>query len=406
MARRAGREDGRRRSLSAQAVEHDLAEQGRAQAPCRGGRRVRRRRPALPLGPVRLLLDGRGQRPQPRQAVGQARADRRDRARGLGLAAVSAFGFCAARGRRWRAGPVAGHGLRLRKLRLRGVSRATRPNTVFARPGSTAGVAVRERDCLRDRSSCARPVCPALRPSDAAAVVCLRIGEPPGSLAVSSHDDPPPLDATARDHRCASQPTPTPAFTRRQARVISFAAVSLCHRSRRQPMAPRHARCSSSPAGISQASAATTASRRKRERGAPWRLRRRRRLDAWWGSCEFSPRFPHRSNELGQCGRVRGLSLGHRAAPLSRFVVRSDLRPRFLEGKGDRVLEAEYTALAGRGVPSIGSVAWAGRREEARVQPLLDGILWVTVAMGGRGANETRGAMVVAVDGGDRGEAL
>ena len=169
---------------------------------------------SLPLGPVRLLLDGRGQRPQPRRAVGQARADRRDRARGLGLAAVSAFGFCAARGRRWRAGPVAGHGLRLRKLRLRGVSRATRPNTVFARPGSTAGVAVRERDGLRDRSSCARSVCPALRPSDAAAVVCLRIGEPPGSLAVSSHDDPPPLDATARDHRCASQPTPTPAFTR------------------------------------------------------------------------------------------------------------------------------------------------------------------------------------------------
>ena len=138
------------------------------------------------------------------------------------------------------------------------MSRATRPNIVFARPGSTAGVAVRERDCLRDRSSCARPVCPALRPSDAAAVVCLRIGEPPGSLAVSSHDDPPPLDATARDHRCASQPTPTPAFTRRQARVISFAAVSLCHRSRPQLMAPRHARCSSG-AGASDVSAETTA---------------------------------------------------------------------------------------------------------------------------------------------------
>jgi hypothetical protein len=107
---------------------------------------------------------------------------------------------------RWRAGPVAGHGLRLRKLRLRGVSRATRPSIVFARPGSIARVAVRECDCLRDRSSCAGPVRPALRPSDAAAVVCLRIGEPPGSLAVSSQDDTPPLDATARDHRCASGP--------------------------------------------------------------------------------------------------------------------------------------------------------------------------------------------------------
>ena len=42
----------------------------------------------------------------------------------------------------------------------------------------------------------------ALRRSDAAAVVCLRVGEPPGSLAVSSHDDlavtPPPAHASAR----------------------------------------------------------------------------------------------------------------------------------------------------------------------------------------------------------------
>jgi hypothetical protein len=38
----------------------------------------------------------------------------------------------------WRAGPVAGHGLRLRRLRLRGVSRATRSRIVFARPGAIA----------------------------------------------------------------------------------------------------------------------------------------------------------------------------------------------------------------------------------------------------------------------------
>ena len=38
-------------------------EQGRAQAPDRGGVAVRRRRPALPVAPVRLLLHGRGQRP-------------------------------------------------------------------------------------------------------------------------------------------------------------------------------------------------------------------------------------------------------------------------------------------------------------------------------------------------------
>src|SRR4051812_50199534 len=46
---------------------------------------------------------------------------------------------------RWRAGPVAGHGLRLRRLRLRGVSRATRPGTVFAALGAGVRVAVRWR---------------------------------------------------------------------------------------------------------------------------------------------------------------------------------------------------------------------------------------------------------------------
>ena len=61
-------------------------EQGRAQAPHRGGRPPRRRRAALPIGPVRLLLDRRGQRAERGRAVGQARADHRDRARGLGLA--------------------------------------------------------------------------------------------------------------------------------------------------------------------------------------------------------------------------------------------------------------------------------------------------------------------------------
>ena len=42
--------------------------QGRAQAPHRGGDAVRGHRPALPLAAVRLLLDGRGQRPQLRSS--------------------------------------------------------------------------------------------------------------------------------------------------------------------------------------------------------------------------------------------------------------------------------------------------------------------------------------------------
>ena len=57
-----------------------------AQAPHRGGVAVRRRRPALPLPAVRLLLDRGGQRADPRRAGGQAAPHRRDGAGGLGLA--------------------------------------------------------------------------------------------------------------------------------------------------------------------------------------------------------------------------------------------------------------------------------------------------------------------------------
>ena len=51
----------------------ELETQGRAQAPHRGGVEVRRRRPALPVAAVRLLLDGRGQRAHARQEVAKLR---------------------------------------------------------------------------------------------------------------------------------------------------------------------------------------------------------------------------------------------------------------------------------------------------------------------------------------------
>jgi len=64
---------------------HDQArragKQGRPEAADR--RRFRRRRPALPVPAVRLLLRQGGQRPDRRAAVGEARSDRRDRAGGL-----------------------------------------------------------------------------------------------------------------------------------------------------------------------------------------------------------------------------------------------------------------------------------------------------------------------------------
>ena len=58
----------------------------RPQAANRGGLPVHRHRPALSVPAVRLLLDGRGQRAQPRAAGGQAAPDRRGRRGGLGLA--------------------------------------------------------------------------------------------------------------------------------------------------------------------------------------------------------------------------------------------------------------------------------------------------------------------------------
>jgi hypothetical protein len=74
----------------------------------------------------------------------------------------------------WRAGPVAGHGLRLRRRRLRGVSRATCSRIVFARQGASAGVAVRGR----------------LRPSRPQ--LLRRFGAPVLSAGVSRHRGLPP----------------------------------------------------------------------------------------------------------------------------------------------------------------------------------------------------------------------
>ena len=59
--------------------------QGRAQAPDRGGVAVRRRRPAVPVAAVRLLLDRGGQRAHARPAGGEAAAHRGDRPGGVGL---------------------------------------------------------------------------------------------------------------------------------------------------------------------------------------------------------------------------------------------------------------------------------------------------------------------------------
>ncbi len=74
--------------------------QGPAQAPDRGGVAVRRRRPALHLRPVRLLVHRGGQQAHDRRPASEAAADRRGRRRGLGL------------GERWPRGPGSLAGVR------------------------------------------------------------------------------------------------------------------------------------------------------------------------------------------------------------------------------------------------------------------------------------------------------
>ena len=64
----------------------DLEDADVLQAPDRGGVAVRRRRPALPVAAVRVLVHGRGQRADPRRAGRQAAARGRGRRGGLGLA--------------------------------------------------------------------------------------------------------------------------------------------------------------------------------------------------------------------------------------------------------------------------------------------------------------------------------
>jgi hypothetical protein len=84
---------------------------------------------------------------------------------------------------------------------------------------------------------------------------------------------------------------------------------------------------------------------------------------------------------------------------------RLDLRARFFEGVGDRVLEAECAAFANGGIPGLRSIARAGDLEKRSVQPGVDRVLRFAVPVCGSGADEYCGALGVAVDYGDAGKA-
>src|SRR6266540_5525049 len=73
------------------------------------------------------------------------------------------------------------------------VSAATRPSTVFARPGTTAAPRSASVYSLRSRSSCAELLRHRSPPEYRATVVCLRVGEPtvrwvpPGERQLGRH---------------------------------------------------------------------------------------------------------------------------------------------------------------------------------------------------------------------------
>jgi hypothetical protein len=77
----------------------------------------------------------------------------------------------------------------------------------------------------------------------------------------------------------------------------------------------------------------------------------------------------HRSPASTPEGCVSGLACG------------SDLRGWFLEGVGDRLVEGQRAAFASRGVPCFSPAPRAGGVEEGRVEPCLDHVKRLAVAM-------------------------
>jgi hypothetical protein len=119
---------------------------------------------------------------------------------------------------RWRAGPVAGHGLRLRRLRLRGVSRATRSRIVLARPGAIAVLRSVNVYSFAAAAPVVRPCAGALRP---------RIAPPWSASALASQRVRPHLSTV----EC-----------RRTVRVLREARLLLTRGSRREGSASRRCR--------------------------------------------------------------------------------------------------------------------------------------------------------------------
>ena len=95
---------------------------------------------------------------------------------------------------------------------------------------------------------------------------CRYMRQPQAKAAVRG--DPGGASATDDRGEPNARSSGTARFTREQARVISFAALSLCRRSRREPTAPRDSPCSSEAGAVA-------------DRGVRCRIRTRKRRHRW-----------------------------------------------------------------------------------------------------------------------------
>jgi hypothetical protein len=77
----------------------------------------------------------------------------------------------------------------------------------------------------------------------------------------------------------------------------------------------------------------------------------------------------------------------------------------FVEGVGDRLFEVQRGPFAEGGVPGVGAPARSCGFEEGRVEPGIDRVLRLAVAVCCGSAGEPRGAVEVVADCDDCGEA-
>ena len=103
-------------------------------------------------------------------------------------------------------------------------------------------------------------------------------------------------------------------------------------------------------------------------------------------------------------GTFGGACEGMSAAGAEDIVAMIDLGVRFVEGVGDRVLEAQLAAVARGDVPRVAATVRAGGFNERMVEPGLDSIKCLGVVCGS-GADERGGAFGVAMHRGDGGQA-